>query len=97
MALRVVAGDRDSFCAVDMLWSSCCSWQSAAGSCVLPGPTIFLRGALDWLATLVETLLTAPAGPQCRFRSDRGNDHLDLPQVQPALAGDGRAIVAARR
>ena len=64
VALRVVAGDRDSFAPLDMLREQLPRWQSAAGLHVLPGADHFFHGgALDRLAALVETLLTAPAGP----------------------------------
>ena len=64
VALRVVAGDRDSFAPLDMLRGAVAALAVGRRSGVLPGPTIFFsRGALDRLATLVETLLTAPAGP----------------------------------
>ncbi|MER2601866.1 MAG: alpha/beta hydrolase [Candidatus Competibacter phosphatis] len=62
VALRVVAGDRDSFAPLDMLREQLPRWQPAAGLHVLPGVDHFFHGgALDRLATLLETLLTVPA------------------------------------
>jgi len=58
----VVAGDRDSFAPLDMLREQLPRWQPAAGLHVLPGVDHFFHGgALDRLATLLETLLTVPA------------------------------------
>ena len=62
VALRVVAGDRDSLAPMDMLREQLPRWQPAAGLRVLPGADHFFHGsALDRLAALLETLLTVPA------------------------------------
>lgn len=63
LALGVVVGDHDSFAPLDLLREQLPRWQPAAGLHVLPETDHFFRGsALDRLAALVETVLTAPTG-----------------------------------